>query len=81
MHLRVVELVLQNRHQRLVYQRRLAASADAAYADEHAQRKVYVNVFQVVAARPANPQRIPGSTPAHRRHIYLPHPSQVIQGQ
>ena len=46
-----VELVLQDRHQSLIDERRLAASAHSGHTYETAEGEGYVNILEVVAPR------------------------------
>ena len=49
LHLGVIEPVLQDRHQSVVYERRFSAAAHSADADEYSEREVHTDVFQIVA--------------------------------
>ena len=56
LHLGIVELVFQNRHQGLINQRGLSASAHSAYAYQHAKREFYVNILEIISRCPAYAQ-------------------------
>ena len=81
MHLGIVELVLQYRHQCLVYERGFAAAADSADTDKDTQREVYVNVFQVVARRATDSEHLSVPFSADSRHFDTPLSGKIIQGQ
>ena len=76
----VVELVLQHRHECLVDEGGLAASAHSAHSDETAQREVDIDILQVVA--PCSPdayiQSVAGASDG--RHLYPALTCQVVEG-
>ena len=78
--LRVVEPVFQHRHQRLVDERGLAASAHSADSHEASEREVHIYILEVVASRPTDSDGEPVSRSSCRRNFYLPPACQVIEG-
>ena len=77
---RAVEVLRENRLQCLVDKRRLARSAHARHHDELAQRKLYVNILQVVALRTAYHDALAVALASLGRYLYLTHSVKVVGG-
>ena len=64
----VIELLLEDGHERLVHEGGLAAAGETRHADEAVQRERYVDVLEVVASGAAEREGLAVPAPAARRH-------------
>ena len=77
----MIELVLQDRHERLVDQGRFAAAADSADADEASEREIYVNPVEIVAAGSPERKELAVAAPAGLRNRDVELAFEVVDSQ